>query len=164
MRSDAPDPVTITITQVQPGNGNVIVITSTNPPMAIPTLVYNCAFMPFICRNVANYMQAQGETFTNGLYELVADVQSKAASRRTEERKAHTCGATASTWSRGRGTEQCADVSLREGIGQLHSDRIPNIPAISTQGRDGYIAAILVNDQLQDAGLIWSCDEFPSSS
>ena len=56
------------------GNRVVRTTTTTRPAQSIPTLVYNYAYMPFICKNIANYVAAGHLTFNSGLAELVADL------------------------------------------------------------------------------------------
>ncbi len=51
-QTDANGVVTATATATVTRNVNI------SPARVIPTLVYNCEYMPFICRNIANYVAA----------------------------------------------------------------------------------------------------------
>jgi len=62
--------------------------TDISPARSIPTLVYNCGYMPFIYKNIANYIATRNNVqFVNGLMKLHLDVNAE----RTEKRQSGVC-------------------------------------------------------------------------
>lgn len=87
---------------------------------SIPTLVYNCAFMPFICKNIANHVANQGnfKFDANGLMKLHLDMNTA----RNKNRRKGVYESPKSLWKAGGFPQKCIDAKTDLGIPTVYSN------------------------------------------
>lgn len=147
-----------------------IITTSTTTVVAgrtIPTLVYNCEFMPWICKNIQNHIDnVKAYKFdSNGLMKLHADINSEG---RVQSRRKQTCGTIkASTWKQGGFPANCVSAAKDQKITKVVSNEFPDLAAVSQDNLPEVIRGPPdANDPTKFStfsGLVWTCDEFPSA-
>lgn len=179
VRSDPPDgTVTVTTSAASlqsDGAGAVTATTTTtgtfttiiNPARSIPTLVYNCAFMPFICKNIANHVANQGnfKFDANGLMKLHLDMNTA----RNKNRRKGVCESPKFLWKAGGFPQKCIDAKTDLGIPTVYSNEY----TLDAESVHKAMAEIIkgpvdptdpTGQRHLFSGLKWTCDEFPSAS
>jgi hypothetical protein len=127
-----------------------------------PTLVYNCHFMPFICRNIDEYMARPAHmrlplAWNNGRMKLHFDMRSG-----TNDRRPAVCKSTGwdtSSYSRNNYPE---DFDFAAAGLRVFSSAFPGGITAGTAGADHKtVPGTTLNGVSVPSGLLWSCDEFP---
>jgi hypothetical protein len=131
-------------------------------PNPRPTLIYNCALMPSICRNVANWVGTNPARQLPRNFHLHASTGTHTADRRDNScpddwKETHVCPEPNQPQSRG---------WWRKPAGVRNTYSFPStaklIPSIHGNPFINEIAMNLINDD--SAGLAYTCDEFPPAS
>lgn len=137
---------------------------------SIPTLVYNCEFMPFICRNIQNHINNKGDYKfdAKGLMELHVDINDPGPKdkKRADFRRKETCQKASSPWKKGGFPKKCASVKADLGISEVSSNLFPNLDAVSMDKMPQVVKGPpdpADPNKTLFSGLLWTCDEFPSA-
>lgn len=162
VRSDPPSG-TVTITT----SGTATTTTVING-RSIPTLVYNCEFMPFICKNIDNHIQNQGDWKfdSNGLMKLHVDVTGQG---NNDVRRDGTCENKSrrnpSLYHQKGYPNNCKNIGSTTGISTLYS-KFFSLPVSSVDKQPQIILGPPdPTDPTKNlfSGLVYTCDEFPSA-
>jgi len=136
-------------------------------PLGIPTLVYNCAKLPAICRNVNRRNPLANTVTTNGRLGLgnlrgtnYIELNYDTDSQRHAERRNDVCP---KNWKQ---THTCPETdqprTVRKGSslgdGSFAVARYNSNPPV-TLGQAGFNK--IADDQGAFSGMIWTCDEWP---
>ena len=161
---------TVTLTDATGGTTTTVISGRT-----IPTLVYNCAFMPFICKNIANHVKNHGDWKfdANGLMKLHVDVTGQVDTTGTksnsDRRRDGTCENKSkknpSLYAAQKFPNECKNVATLEGISTLYSKYF-TLPVNSVDKQPIIVlgpADPTDNTKNLFSGLVYTCDEFPSA-
>lgn len=162
VRSDPPSGTVTVTTDLASGATGTAVI----PARSIPTLVYNCKYMPFICKNIENHVANQGDWKfdSNGLMELHLDVVGE---DNNEKRRRQTCKNKRSLYGLKGYPKKCDSIGSITGIDTVWSKQFPlGLPAKSVDKQPKIILGpVDPTDPNKNyaSGLMYTCDEFPSA-
>ena len=139
---------------------------------SIPTLVYNCAYMPFICKNIQNHIDNKKhyKFDSQGLMKLHVDyTEVRGTATHAKERRKPTCEGAGNLYRKAGFPKKCADISKLTNINTLYSNVFPQLPVESVPKQPALILGPAdpqnPNDKTKNqfSGLQWTCDEFPSA-
>lgn len=133
--------------------------------------MYNCAYMPFICKNIDNHIASSGQwKFNNGLMKLHYDSQAEsdpnAKKSNNDLRRAETCEKSTSLYTTKGYPNGCQYAKTVWGIDKLYSKLYPNGLAVESVDKQPVIIKGPYNPTTQQddfSNLVYTCDEFPSA-
>lgn len=168
VKSAPPSPSTVVLTSTRADNGLVVVSTTTHSAATIPILVYNCAWMPYICSKVRSWMTDNNKAWNvDGTYEFTYDATGSAPRRRggglsskgnAKLRRRETCELSKGPWKQNNVFGTCgvnAPCNVFSDKGTFPGGNV----IVDKQYK--LIQGLLPG---QTSGLYWSYDEFPSAS